>query len=222
MRCRTADRPATDADCNCSKGRESSSRAASAPNPRRASHASHRAATRTMVVQILCAGIVHGDLTDFNVLIAPDGAVIIDLSQAVDPAHNRNAQRLLLRDVRNLTSFLGRFAPSLRKTRYAEEMWALYEANRLTPETRLTGRLRSKKEKADTWSLLQEIEAVEREARARREALGLPHPRRRAQPGEAGKPPRRRPPPESPSAPGRSAAGTSPPLSLDDLLIVEG
>ena len=92
------------------------------------------------VVRMLCAGVVHGDLSDFNVLMSPEGPVIIDFPQAVDPAHNRNAQKLLIRDVKNLTSFLSRWAPSLKKTRYAEEMWALYEKNDLDPETEQIGR----------------------------------------------------------------------------------
>lgn len=132
------------------------------------------------VVKMLCAGVVHGDLSDFNVLLPPYGPVIIDFPQAVDPATNNNARKLLVRDVKNLTSFLGRFAPGLKKTRYGEEMWALYERAELAPDTRLTGRFKGSDRSADTSSLLAEIEAVEREARARREALGLPPPRRRA------------------------------------------
>lgn len=128
----------------------------------------------TEVVKMLCAGLVHGDLSDFNVLFGPNGPVIIDFPQAVDAAANRNARRLLIRDVDNLTRFLERFAPSLAKTRYGQEMWAKYEANELTPHTRLTGRYRRSKRKANTNALLEEIEAVERENRRKREALGLP------------------------------------------------
>lgn len=131
-------------------------------------------------VKMLCAGLVHGDLSDFNVLLGPDGPVIIDFPQAVDAAGNRNAKELLLRDVRNLTQFLARFAPELAKRQYGEEMWALYESSELTPESPLTGRYRKKKKPAtDTMSLLEEIEHAERENRAKREALGLP-PRRAA------------------------------------------
>ncbi len=129
------------------------------------------------VVKMLCAGVVHGDLSDFNVLIGPNGPVIIDLPQAVDPAHNNNARKLLIRDVKNLTSFLARYDDSLKGTRFGDEMWALYEKNELTPQTKLTGRFKGSERKADTSSLLMEIEAAEREARKRREALGLPPPR---------------------------------------------
>jgi RIO kinase 1 len=125
------------------------------------------------VQRMLCAGVVHGDLSDFNVLMTAEGPVIIDFPQAVDPAHNRNARKLLIRDVRNLTSFLARHTPKLKGTRYAEEMWQLYEAGKLTPDTKLTGKWKPPSRKADTSSLLAEIEALEREARERRERLGL-------------------------------------------------
>jgi RIO kinase 1 len=132
------------------------------------------------VVKMLCIGIVHADLSDFNVLMAADGPVIIDFPQAVDPASNQNARKLLIRDVANLTNFLGRYSPELRGTEYGPEMWALYERSELEPDTELTGRYSSGKKKADVSSLLEEILLVEEEARERREALGLPEPRRRA------------------------------------------
>ena len=129
------------------------------------------------VVRMLCAGVVHGDLSDFNVLMSPEGPVIIDFPQAVDPAHNRNAQKLLIRDVKNLTSFLSRWAPSLKKTRYAEEMWALYEKNDLDPDTVLTGKFKGSSRKADTQSVLDEIAASARAEYQRRVALGLELPK---------------------------------------------
>ena len=129
------------------------------------------------VVRMLCAGVVHGDLSDFNVLMSPEGPVIIDFPQAVDPAHNRNAQKLLIRDVKNLTSFLSRWAPSLKKTRYAEEMWALYEKNDLDPETELTGKFKGSSRKANTQSVLDEIAASARAEYQRRVALGLELPK---------------------------------------------
>ena len=129
------------------------------------------------VVKMLCAGIIHADLSDFNVLLSADGPVIIDFPQAVDPAGNRNARKLLLRDVKNLTDFLSRFAPELRKTRYGLEMWSLYERSELDPQTPLTGRHDAKKESANVSSLLEDILAIEQEVRERREALGLPPPR---------------------------------------------
>ena len=129
------------------------------------------------VVKMLCAGIIHADLSDFNVLLSADGPVIIDFPQVVDPAGNQNARKLLLRDVKNLTDFLSRFAPELRKTRYGLEMWSLYERSELDPQTPLTGHHDAKKESANVSSLLEDILAVEQEMRERREALGLPPPR---------------------------------------------
>ncbi len=125
------------------------------------------------VVRMLCAGIVHADLSDFNVLLAHDGPVLIDFPQCVDPAHNNHARRLLIRDVDNLTRILGRFAPGLRRKRYGHEIWDLYEAGELRPDSPLSGK-RRRKAKADTSSLLAEIEDLERESRERRAALGLP------------------------------------------------
>jgi len=128
------------------------------------------------VVKMLCAGVVHGDLSDFNVLLGPEGPVIIDFPQAVDPAHNNNARKLLVRDVKNLTSFFGRHTRKLRGTRYGDEMWSLYESNKLRPETKLTGWFKGSDRKADTSSLLDEIAAIERDVRKRREALGIAMP----------------------------------------------
>ena len=98
----------------------------------------HRTLIRD-VVRMLCIGLIHGDLSEFNVLLAPDGPVIIDLPQAVNAAGNNAAFALLERDVNNLRSTLGRFAPELLETEYAREMWALYEQGELRPETELTG-----------------------------------------------------------------------------------
>jgi len=134
------------------------------------------------VVKMLCAGIIHADLSDFNVLMASDGPVIIDFPQAVDPAKNRSARKLLVRDVKNLTGFLGRFEPKLRGTAYGPEIWGLYERSELEPDTQLTGRFESRSQEADVNSLLEEILALEQEARERREALGLPPPRRARRP----------------------------------------
>jgi RIO kinase 1 len=122
------------------------------------------------VVRMLCAGVVHGDLSDFNVLMGSDGPVIIDLPQAVDPSKNQNARKLLLRDVDNLQRFLGRFVPSARRAPYAEEMWALYESNQLTPGTVLRGQYRASQKKADTGALLELIGEVNEDERRRRAA----------------------------------------------------
>jgi RIO kinase 1 len=91
------------------------------------------------VVRMLCAGLIHGDLSEFNVLVGSQGPVIIDLPQAVDAAGNNNAFAMLERDVKNLRDTLGRFAPELLTTDYAREMWALFEQGELKPDTPLTG-----------------------------------------------------------------------------------
>jgi RIO kinase 1 len=91
------------------------------------------------VVRMLCLGLIHGDLSEFNVLVAPDGPVIIDLPQAVNAAGNNAALALLERDVNNLRSSLGRFAPELLATEFAREMWSLFEQGELRPESVLTG-----------------------------------------------------------------------------------
>jgi len=91
------------------------------------------------VVRMLCIGLIHGDLSEFNVLVAPDGPVIIDLPQAVNAAGNNSALAMLQRDVDNLRSTLGRFAPELLATEFAREMWALYEQGELRPDSMLTG-----------------------------------------------------------------------------------
>lgn len=92
------------------------------------------------VVRMLCCGLIHGDLSEYNVLVGPDGPVIIDFPQVVSAAGNNAARTMLLRDVNNLTASLGRWAPELLDTWYGEEMWALFEAGDLQPDTRLTGR----------------------------------------------------------------------------------
>lgn len=89
--------------------------------------------------RMLHAGIVHGDLSEYNVLLAWDGPVIIDLPQALDAAGNRNARGVFLRDMDHLRDFLARFAPSLREADYGREIWHLYETGRLSPEAELTG-----------------------------------------------------------------------------------
>ena len=92
---------------------------------------------------MLCVGLIHGDLSEFNVLVERDGPVIIDLPQAVSAAGNNDARAMLLRDVNNLALGLGGFAPELLDTlHYGEEMWALFEAGELQPDTALTGRVR--------------------------------------------------------------------------------
>ncbi|HQY49634.1 MAG TPA: PA4780 family RIO1-like protein kinase [Thermomonas sp.] len=98
----------------------------------------HRCLIR-QVVKMLCVGLIHGDLSAYNVLVGPDGPVIIDFPQVVSAAGNNAARSMLLRDVNNLTASLGAWAPELLDTWYGEEMWALYEAGELHPDTELTG-----------------------------------------------------------------------------------
>jgi len=120
------------------------------------------------VVRMLCAGVVHGDLSEFNVLMGRAGPTVIDFPQAVDPAGNANARRLLLRDVENLHRFVARLAPGTRRPRYAEEMWQRYESNRLEPTTKLAGDYRPPTAKTDTREVLQLIDEAGEEEMARR------------------------------------------------------
>ncbi|MEI2263213.1 serine protein kinase RIO [Stenotrophomonas indicatrix] len=91
------------------------------------------------VVRMLCCGLIHGDLSPYNVLVGPDGPVVIDFPQVVSAGGNNAARSMLLRDVNNLTAYLGRFAPELLDSWYGEEMWALFEAGSLLPDSELTG-----------------------------------------------------------------------------------
>ncbi|SDS07804.1 RIO kinase 1 [Halopseudomonas xinjiangensis] len=122
------------------------------------------------VVKMLCAGLVHGDLSEFNVLLDGDGPVIIDLPQAVDAAGNNHAFEMLERDVGNMSAYFGQFAPELKATRYAKEMWALYEDGKLTPDSELTGEFDEPEDEADLDGVMREIKATLAE-QERREAL---------------------------------------------------
>ncbi|MDO8413457.1 MAG: PA4780 family RIO1-like protein kinase [Gallionellaceae bacterium] len=112
------------------------------------------------VVLMLCAGIVHGDLSEFNILVDSTGPVIIDLPQAVDAAANNNASRMLERDVENLAHYFGQFAPELRATQYGKEIWALYQSGELFPDTRLTGHFNKIEKQADVRSVMREINSA--------------------------------------------------------------
>ncbi|MDB5945475.1 MAG: hypothetical protein JWQ33_501 [Ramlibacter sp.] len=128
----------------------------------------HHATLLKEVVRMLCAGVVHGDLSEFNILLAADGPVIIDLPQAIDAAGNNHAPRMLLRDVANLRDFFGRFAPELLRTQYGAEMWQLYERGVLSTETVLTGRFEQQRGAVDLSGVMREIDAARDEDAARR------------------------------------------------------
>jgi len=121
------------------------------------------------VVRMLCAGVVHGDLSEFNILLAADGPVIIDLPQAVDAAGNNHAPRMLLRDVANLRDYFGRSAPTLRGTQYGPEIWDLYAGGLLHPDTVLTGQYTPRRGAVDLAGLMREIDDARAEERARRD-----------------------------------------------------
>ena len=138
----------------------------------------HHATLIAEVVRMLCAGVVHGDLSEFNILLAHtpgvdgvdgvDEPVIIDLPQAVDAAGNNHAQRMLLRDVNNLRDFFGQIAPELLHTQYGPEIWSLYQAGLLNNETLLTGHFERAHADVDMQAVLREIDDARAEDAARR------------------------------------------------------
>jgi len=138
----------------------------------------HHATLIGEVVRMLCAGVVHGDLSEFNILLAyiaaEDGSggqdvpVIIDLPQAVDAAGNNHAQRMLMRDVANLRDFFGQFAPELLKTQYGPELWSLYQSGLLSNDTPLTGRYARVEGDVDMQAVMREIDDARAEDAARR------------------------------------------------------
>ncbi|HWU81987.1 MAG TPA: PA4780 family RIO1-like protein kinase [Methylophilaceae bacterium] len=127
----------------------------------------HHATLITEVVRMLCAGIIHGDLSEFNILLGSEGPVIIDLPQAVDAAGNNQAQALLERDIDNLSHYFGRFAPELRTSQYGKEIWSLYTHGALTPETVLTGHFRESGAPVDLKTVMRVINDVKKEEEAR-------------------------------------------------------
>ena len=128
----------------------------------------HHGALIREVVRMLCAGVVHGDLSEFNILVAADGPVIIDLPQAIDAAGNNHAKRMLLRDVDNLRNFFGGFAPELLRTDFGLEIWSLYERGVLLTDSALTGRFARKLGAVDVGGVMREIDDARSEEAARR------------------------------------------------------
>jgi RIO kinase 1 len=120
------------------------------------------------VVRMLCAGVIHGDLSEYNILVGADGPVIIDLPQAIDAAGNSNAAEMLERDVNNLRTYFSAFAPSLKDTLYGKEIWARFESGLLTPELPLTGRIELDESLADVEAVLLQVEMAIRENEIRR------------------------------------------------------
>lgn len=120
---------------------------------------------------MLCAGIIHGDLSEFNVLVDSNGPVIIDLPQAVNASANNSAEAMFIRDVNNMRRYYGHFAPILLETEYAKEIWALYEAAELTPHTTLTGKFEDNYQGADVDAVLSEIQAAFEQEQARQERM---------------------------------------------------
>lgn len=125
------------------------------------------------IVRMLCTGLIHGDLSPYNVLIDDQGPVVIDLPQAVNAAANNSAEQMLARDVDNMRTWFGRFAPELRDTDYASEIWALYEAGDLHPEIELTGQFKHDTTIANLAELMAVIESAQEEEADRLERLAL-------------------------------------------------
>ncbi|WP_035384848.1 PA4780 family RIO1-like protein kinase [Ferriphaselus sp. R-1] len=134
------------------------------------------------VVRMLCAGVVHGDLSEFNVLVDAAGPVIIDLPQAIDAAANNHAQFMLLRDVENLANYFGQYAPELLATDYGNEIWALYASGELSTESTLTGTFQHDEKPVDLNSVMREINDTLKEEEARQRARALRAQEERFQP----------------------------------------
>ena len=122
----------------------------------------------TQVVRMLCAGIIHGDLSEYNVLVDSSGPVIIDLPQAINASANNQACKMLLRDVENLATYFGEFAPELLTTNYGMEIWLLYQSGQLNPESVLTGHFEYIEKTIDLQSVLREIDDTLKEEAARK------------------------------------------------------
>lgn len=131
----------------------------------------HHAFVMQDVVRMLCAGIVHGDLSEFNVLLDEYGPVIIDLPQAVNAAANNNAKTMLMRDVDNMTNYFGQYAPDLLETHFGQEIWQLYEDGKLRPDTVLTGEYEADESSADVGAVMIQIQEAFKEEQERLERI---------------------------------------------------
>ena len=123
------------------------------------------------VLRMMCIGLVHGDLSEFNVLQDSEGPVIIDLPQVVNAAANNGAKSMLMRDVNNITQYYARFAPELADTHYAEEIWELYERGEIRPDLKLTGKFEFPTEAADVDAVLHLIDIAYEEEQERQERI---------------------------------------------------
>jgi len=123
------------------------------------------------IAKMLCAGLVHGDLSEFNVLVDAYGPVIIDLPQAVDAARNNNARAMFMRDINNMTQYFGRYNTSLLSSRYGEEIWQLFQQGELTPTTPLTGVFTEVLAEVDLDAVLSVIEHAKAEEAERQARL---------------------------------------------------
>jgi RIO kinase 1 len=131
----------------------------------------HHNSLITEVVRMLCAGIVHGDLSEFNILLGENGPVIIDLPQAVDASGNNHAKDMLYRDVNNLATFFGQFAPELLNTQYGKEIWALYAKGALSLDAALTGHVKENHKAVDLKSVVNEIDAIKEQEERRKQRM---------------------------------------------------
>jgi RIO kinase 1 len=130
------------------------------------------ATVMNFVLRMLCIGLVHGDLSEFNILQDSEGPVIIDLPQVVNAAANNNAKTMLIRDVANVTQYYARFAPELADTHYAEEIWESYERGEIRPDLKLTGKFEFPTEAADVDAVIHLIDAAYEEEQERQERMG--------------------------------------------------
>ena len=131
----------------------------------------HHAFVMQYVVRMLCAGVVHGDLSEFNVLLDEYGPVIIDLPQAVNASANNNAKAMLERDVENMTNYFGQFSPDLLETNFGKEIWQLFEDGELRPDTVLTGEYEESEEAADVDGVMVQIQEAFKEEQERLERI---------------------------------------------------